>query len=55
MVDEEFILEKPSFFYAVGQGYHCFNDLSDEDTSDFIEKWGQERKKRPRYLAIPIR
>jgi putative phosphoribosyl transferase len=46
MVDEVIILEKPEFFYAVGQGYQDFDDLSDEETVAFIDNWELERMKR---------
>ena len=46
MVDEVIILEKPEFFYAVGQGYQDFDDLSDEETVALIDNWELERMKR---------
>lgn len=46
MVDEVIILEKPEFFYAVGQGYRDFDDLTDEETVAFIDNWELERLKK---------
>ncbi|MDH4091144.1 MAG: phosphoribosyltransferase family protein [Cyclobacteriaceae bacterium] len=46
MVDDVIILETPSFFYAVGQGYEYFSSLSDEETIGFVEKWEEERLKK---------
>lgn len=46
MVDEVIILEKPEFFYAVGQGYRDFDDLSDEETVAFVDNWELERLKK---------
>lgn len=43
VADEVIILEKPSFYHAVGQGYYNFSDLTDEETVGFLEKWEDER------------
>lgn len=42
-VDEVVILEKPQFYYAVSQGYKLFNNLSDNEVMEFMEKWKKER------------
>ncbi len=46
MVDDVVILETPSFFYAVGQGYEHFNSLTDEETIGFVEKWEEEHVRK---------
>jgi|SRR5688572_21382080 len=46
MVDKVIILETPELFYAVGQGYRDFDDLTDEETIQFIDKWEHERLKK---------
>ncbi len=45
MVDEVIILEKPVFFYSVGQGYEYFDNLTDEEAISFTKKWDYERLK----------
>jgi putative phosphoribosyl transferase len=40
--DDVVILETPPFFYAVGQGYENFENLTDDQTAAFIESWGKE-------------
>jgi len=42
MVDEVVILETPSFFRSVSQGYENFNNLSDEEALLFIQTWEKE-------------
>jgi putative phosphoribosyl transferase len=42
MVDEVLILEKPSFYSAVSQGYEDFDNLTDEEALAFIDKWERE-------------
>jgi len=42
-VDGVVILEKPVQFYAVGQGYRHFENLSDEQTTAFIQAWENDR------------
>jgi putative phosphoribosyl transferase len=42
-VDEVIILETPSYFRAVSQGYYDFSDLTDEEAVAFFEKWERER------------
>lgn len=44
LVDDVVILEKPAFFYAVGQGYEHFSDMSDADTLRFIDEWAKSEK-----------
>lgn len=39
LVDEVVILEKPSPFYAVGQGYRNFTNLTDAQTIAFVNAW----------------
>ncbi|MFZ6014341.1 MAG: phosphoribosyltransferase family protein, partial [Bacteroidota bacterium] len=39
LVDDVLILEKPTSFYAVGQGYRHFENLSDEETMAFVDAW----------------
>ncbi|GCC50362.1 phosphoribosyltransferase [Chryseotalea sanaruensis] len=39
LVDEVIILEKPFSFYAVGQGYKHFQNMSDEETLSYIDAW----------------
>jgi len=43
--DDVIILETPSFFYAVGQGYENFENLSDDETAAFIDSWESEHVK----------
>ena len=45
LVDDVIILETPPFFYAVGQGYENFENLSDDQTAAFIESWETEHVK----------
>ncbi|WP_276370798.1 phosphoribosyltransferase family protein [Chryseolinea sp. H1M3-3] len=42
MVDEVIILEKPSFYSAVSQGYEDFDNLTDEEALAFMSKWEKE-------------
>ena len=42
MVDEVVILETPSFYSAVSQGYEDFYNLSDEEALTFIAKWEED-------------
>lgn len=46
LADEVVILEKPSSFYSVGQGYEDFDNLSDEQTTGFIDQWNNEILKK---------
>jgi putative phosphoribosyl transferase len=39
VVDDVVILEKPVYYYAVGQGYRHFYNLSDEETIAFLDAW----------------
>jgi len=41
-VDEIVVLEKPSFFYAVGQFYEDFAQTSDEEVIEFLRKSREE-------------
>ena len=41
-VDDVVILEKPSFYSSVSQGYEDFDDLTDEEALAFIDKWEKE-------------
>lgn len=42
LADDVIILETPSVFYAVGQGYKNFENLSDDQTVGFIDRWETE-------------
>ena len=42
MVDEVVILEIPPFYSAVSQGYESFNNLTDEEALEFLDKWEKE-------------
>jgi predicted phosphoribosyltransferase len=44
--DEVVILEKPEFYHAVSQVYETFNQLSDEEAIEFLERGEKEREKR---------
>jgi predicted phosphoribosyltransferase len=44
--DEVVILEKPDFYHAVSQVYETFNQLSDEEAIDFLERGEKEREIR---------
>ena len=41
-VDDVVILEKPLFYRSVSQGYLDFQNLSDEDTVAFLNRWEKE-------------
>lgn len=43
-VDEVMILEKPSQYNAVSQGYETFDDLTDDEALTFIKKWNNENR-----------
>jgi putative phosphoribosyl transferase len=45
LADEIVVLEKPEFFYAVGQVYDEFNQLSDKQVSQLLEQYRANRKK----------
>lgn len=45
VVDNVVILEKPDDFYAVGQGYEDFENLSDEETIAFVQAWEKRKMK----------
>lgn len=42
LVDDVVILETPPQFYAVGQAYEDFQNLTDDETVGFIKKWEVE-------------
>jgi putative phosphoribosyl transferase len=42
--DEVVILELPDYYHAVSQVYETFNQLSDKDALDFMEKWEKEKR-----------
>lgn len=42
IVDEVVILEKPSFYHAVSQGYRDFSTVSDQQALEYLEKWERE-------------
>jgi putative phosphoribosyl transferase len=42
MADDVVILEKPSFYSSVSQGYEDFDDLTDEEARAFMDKWEKE-------------
>lgn len=44
IADEVTILEKPTFFHAVGQGYRHFENLSDSETIAFVDAWENRLK-----------
>jgi putative phosphoribosyl transferase len=44
LVNDVIILEKPIYYYAVGQGYRHFYNLSDEDTIAFLDLWDNRLK-----------
>lgn len=44
VADEVVILEKPEYFYAVGQAYKHFENLTDEETQRFVEIWNNRLK-----------
>ena len=39
LADDVVLLHTPTLFYAVGQGYESFDNLTDEQTFSFIERW----------------
>lgn len=41
-VDDVIILEKPSFYNAVSQGYENFDNLTDEEALSFLDRWEKE-------------
>lgn len=43
--DEIVILETPPFFYAVGQAYENFENLTDVEANTFIARWENDRIK----------
>jgi len=43
--DEVVILETPPFFYAVGQAYENFENLTDVEANSFIARWENEHLK----------
>ena len=42
MVDDVVILEKPSFYSSVSQGYEDFDNLTDEEALAFMDKYEEE-------------
>jgi predicted phosphoribosyltransferase len=42
IVDDVIILETPSFYSAVSQGYESFDNLTDEEALSFLDKWEHE-------------
>jgi predicted phosphoribosyltransferase len=42
--DDVVILETPPFFYAVGQGYENFENLTDDETAAFISSSKDDRR-----------
>lgn len=42
IADDVVILEKPSFYSSVSQGYEDFDDLTDEEARAFMDKWEKE-------------
>lgn len=43
-VDDVVILESPDFFHAVSQAYLSFQQVTDEEAKELLEKWKRERK-----------
>lgn len=43
VVDDVVILETPSYYTAVSQGYEHFYNLTDQEALAFINKWEEER------------
>jgi predicted phosphoribosyltransferase len=41
-VDDVIILEKPTFYNSVSQGYEEFDNLTDEEVLEFMDKWNRE-------------
>lgn len=41
--DEVVVLEEPEEFYAVGEFYGTFENLSDQEARAFLERWERER------------
>ena len=46
LADEIVIVEQPKDFFAVGQVYHDFHHLSDEEVISLIDEFEQRRKKQ---------
>lgn len=46
-VDDVIILEKPSMYSAVSQGYEDFSNLSDEEALAFLDQWEMEYNAPP--------
>lgn len=42
LADDVVLLDTPTVFYAVGQGYENFENLTDAQTSSFIERWDRD-------------
>jgi len=45
IVDDVVILEKPSDYHAVGQGYVDFQNLTDDETTAFVNAWDNRLKR----------
>jgi putative phosphoribosyl transferase len=46
LADKIIVLERPDFFYAVGQVYEEFNQLTDKEVTFLLEKYKSERNKK---------
>jgi len=46
MVDEVVVLEIPDYFYAVGQGYADFSQVTDEEVKELLERASREPKEQ---------
>lgn len=47
LVDDVVILEKPTDYNAVSQGYEEFNNLTDEEALSLLERWQELHRKSP--------
>jgi predicted phosphoribosyltransferase len=47
LADKIVVLERPEFFYAVGQVYEEFNQLTDKEVTTILEKYNAERNNNP--------
>ena len=43
--DEVVILETPEYYHAVSQAYDSFQQISDEEAMELLERWEKEHKK----------
>jgi predicted phosphoribosyltransferase len=44
LADEVVIIETPIFYHAVSQGYETFDQVTDEEALELLEKWKKEKK-----------